>query len=108
MKRVRDTSALALRSLDLPRREQIVLTALQQWTGPAPTSYELTRWLQADDLAFDVNSCRPRISALVDKGLVVAGPRRACRVTGKSAYTWLIAPARQPDPEPLSFTWEVA
>ena len=131
MKRVRDTSALALRELDLPRREQIVLDALKAWTGPAPTSYELTRWLQADDLAFDVNSVRPRLCALLDKGLIATGEKRPCRVTTRLAYTWVLTSPRAPqalpralalsettlgenreaeraaDPEPLSFTWEV-
>lgn len=110
MKRVRTTSAAVYRDLQpsLQRREQIVLDALTAWQGPRPTSYELTRWLQADHLAFDVNSCRPRISALVDKGLLEPGPKRSCRVTGKTAFTWIVVaprpePYREPEPQRLEF-----
>jgi Fe2+ or Zn2+ uptake regulation protein len=103
MKRVRDTSAQSLRELEstLPRREQIVLDALRHWRGCPPTSYELTKWLQEEGRAFDLNAVRPRLSALCDKGLVTTGNKRTCRVTGKTSYTWLLAKLPRPEPQQL-------
>jgi hypothetical protein len=54
---------------------------------------------RVDHPNFDVNSCRPRITSLRDKNLVVADGKRRCRVTGRLAWTW--APAGgDVDPQP--------
>lgn len=108
MKKVRTTSAAALRELtpSLSRREQIVLDALADWRGDPPSAYELTRALQERGLVFDLNGVRPRISALVDKGLVTTGAKRRCRITGRTAFTWrLAAPPvpREPEAQRLEF-----
>jgi len=109
VKRVRTTSAEAYRDLQpsLQRREQIVLDALKAWTGPSPTSYELTQALQERGQAFDLNSVRPRLCSLQDKALVRTGDKRRCAVSGKTVYTWEVcAPprvAREPEPMRLEF-----
>jgi len=97
-KKVRDTSRAVFAELQssLQRREQIVYDALKAWTGPAPTAYELTRWLQADDLVMDPNAVRPRLTNMLDKGLVATSDKRACRVTGRRAYTWIIQDPPRP------------
>ena len=92
-KRVQGTSIAVYRDdivPTLPRREALVLAGL---TDRAPmTAYELFRSMEADGLAddglFDLNSVRPRLTALVDRGLVEKGEKRACTVTGKTVYTY--------------------
>lgn len=90
---VRSTSAQVYREdiePSLPRREQIVLDGLKDY-GSAPTAYELTEFLRQRHQAFDVNSCRPRLTALLAKGKVVTGEKRRCHITNKTALTWLVA-----------------
>lgn len=103
MKRVRDTSALALADLQpsLGHREQIVMDALRAWVGEPPTSYELTKYLLKRNQAFDLNSTRPRLSNLLDKGLVETRDKRTCAVTGRTSYTWALV-TRVPVPEPVA------
>jgi len=108
MKRVRDTSAAVFYEAiqpSLSTREQIVYTALQSFCEP-PTSYELTDYLIARRLVSDLNGCRPRLTELLAKGHVALGPKRKCRVTNITVYTWRIArplPAREPEPQRLNF-----
>jgi len=79
----------------LPRREQLVWDALAQ-CQQAPTAYELMRQMQAAGNAFDVNSCRPRITALYQKGCVRRVGKRICRITGRLAYCWQAVPSQPP------------
>lgn len=96
MKRVRVTSAEALRAITptLPRREQVVFDALKAWRGEPPTGYELTEALRRTHQAFDVNSVRPRLTGLQNKGIVATGERRRCRVSGKNSFTWIVVGPR--------------
>ena len=92
---VADTSLEAYRHLQdsLPAREQAVLIGLRRYAivhGHAPTSYELFEAMRADGAAFDLNSVRPRLNSLFNKGDVVRLAKRPCRVTNKTAYTWAI------------------
>ena len=92
---VQATSVDAYRDLadTLPAREQAVLIGLRRhWASyrQAPTSYELFESMRADGCAFDLNSVRPRLTALWKKGRVIQQARRRCSVTGKTAYTWAI------------------
>ena len=109
MKAVRDTSAACYREHIKPtlyKREWLVLEVLRQWHGAAPTSYELTDALRANGLVQDVNGVRPRITALVDKGLIEPGDKRRCRITGRTAYTWKVVQPRverEPEAQRLSF-----
>lgn len=101
-KNVRDTSTEVYRSDIMPslnRRERIVFDALQECDEP-PTGYELTEFLKERHQAFDVNSCRPRLTGLLKKHKVELGPKRKCRITGKRSYTWRIA---EPQPQLLNF-----
>lgn len=93
MKRVRATSAESYREIvkTISQREQIVLHALQTWTGDAPTAYELFNALMKTGLVYDLNSVRPRLTELEARGLVEHGDKRTCRISGKSALTWRIA-----------------
>ena len=108
MKRVRTTSAAVYRDLQpsLQRRESIVLDALKTWRGQPPTGYELTKALQEQGDAFDVNAVRPRLTSLQEKGLVATGEKRTCTVTGRTVLTWVITVprvARQPEAQRLEF-----
>lgn len=96
-KRVTSTSIAAYREIapTLPEREALVLAGMQ---GHAPmTAYELFRSMEADGLAddglFDLNAVRPRLTALEARGLIAKGEKRACRVTGKTAFTWIVREA---------------
>lgn len=103
MKAVRTTSGEAYREIEpsLGRREQSVLDALRDWRGEAPTSYELTEYLKARGQAFDLNSCRPRLTSLQEKHLVVTGEKRRCTISGKRAFTWSLPRVPLPEPIPL-------
>ena len=95
MKAVRETSIAVYRDDIVPslgRREQIVLDALKDWPGEPPTAYELFQALKAQGLAMDLNAIRPRCTGLLAKGAIVVREKRACRVTGKLAMTWQVAP----------------
>ena len=58
------------------------------WTclvkNPLSTDREITSLLGYDD----PNKVRPRRKELVNMGLVVEEPKRACTITGRSCYTW--------------------
>ena len=93
-KQVADTSIAAYREIapTLGEREALVLAGLHD---RAPmTAYELFRSMEADGLAddglFDLNAVRPRLTSLCDKGLVTKGEKRACRITGKTVYTFTL------------------
>lgn len=54
-----------------------------------PSSLELMRWMQnKGEGVFDINSIRPRITALVAAKVVMAYPKRTCRVSGQTVCTW--------------------
>lgn len=91
---VADTSIAVYREVVVPTKEtrqRTVLRALQLWserfTGGGPTSYELFQFMQRLGLATDVNDVRPRATELLRSGRVRKGPKRACRITGHTAYT---------------------
>ena len=90
-KRVAETSAIAYRELkpSLSQREEQVLNALRTFTEPA-TAYEVAGLLMRRELIRDVNYCRPRITALYARGIVVRCDKRPCEVTGKTAFTWRV------------------
>ena len=92
-KRVTDTSAEAYRELrpKLPAREQAVMKALGIYSAKPCTSYELLETMRHGNPRLDVNSCRPRLTELHARGLVVREPKRRCRITGRLAYTWRVA-----------------
>ena len=81
--------------ISLPRREALVWTALAQCVVP-PTSYELTERMKAERNAQDVNSVRPRLTALLKKRCVQTVGQRICSVTGKKALTWRAIAGRPP------------
>ncbi len=93
--RVTSLEALAAIRKTLPMREAAVFEALELMValrGPSlrpPTAYELLRYMQdRRDGAFDLNSVRPRLTALKEKGLVENGDKVECTVTRKKAFTW--------------------
>lgn len=94
-KGVASTSLTAYRDIQdsLPSREAAVLVGLRRYQavhGRWPTSYELYRAMAAEGYAFDLNSVRPRLTALWGKGHVIQTARRRCTVTGKRAYVWAV------------------
>ena len=88
-KHVQDTSIEAYREIapTLQARERLVLGWLLQAKEP-PTAYELFARMQAAGDAADLNSVRPRLTALESKHVIEKGAKRICRITGKRAYTW--------------------
>lgn len=94
---VTDTSRAAFDGLQdtLPRREQLVWDALAR-CDRAPTSYELTERMRLDGNAFDVNSCRPRLTKLHEKGCIRRLGKRTCAVTGRTSYTWQVVLGKPP------------
>ena len=89
------TSIEAYRALvpELPQREHEVLIGLRRYRsiyGHWPTSYELFRLMEAEGVALDLNSVRPRLTALWKRERVIQTTRRRCTVTGKTAHTWAV------------------
>lgn len=91
---LQETSVEAYRDLEptLARRERAVLVGLDAYLarhGQDPTSYEILAFMEAHNLGvLDVNSVRPRLTALKAKGEVWNPAKRRCSVTGKTALTW--------------------
>lgn len=60
----------------------------------SPTALELLSWAKTrGENLFDVNSLRPRLTALVDAGVVETAAKRACTVSGQTVYTWRVREA---------------
>jgi len=77
----------------LPAREQQICNALARYhlgiNNIWPTAYELYSHMQKrEEAVFDVNSVRPVLTRLKDKGVVEFGERRTCWITGRNVYTW--------------------
>lgn len=95
-KRIQITTLEAYHKLlpTLPERERVILEGLKMFhLGLAnvwPTAYELFSYLEARSAPniFDVNSVRPVLTRLKDKGLVEFGARKRCAITGQNAYEW--------------------
>ena len=95
-KRIQITSLEAYYKLlpTLPERERAVLEGLKIYhLGLAnvwPTAYELFSYMEArcTPTIFDVNSVRPVLTRLKDKGLVEFGERKRCAITGQNAHVW--------------------
>lgn len=94
---VADTSRAAYEIVreTLPRRERLVWEALAR-CDKAPTAYELVSRMLQDGDAFDLNSVRPRLTEMYEKGYVRRLGKRTCSVTGRLVYTWQAVPARPP------------
>ncbi len=80
---------------DLPLRRELVqdeLLAYYRVHDEHPTAYELLEfmnfrrpsWLPA----FDLNGVRPRLTELKQQGAVRVHGKRACGITGRTAYVW--------------------
>lgn len=102
---VRETSVEAHRHLrevgHLDRRERTVLDELGAYGIEychAPTSAELARWygMRPRRYSEDRNRMvellyvRRGLSDLCKKGVVVAGPKRRCSVSGRTCVTWKV------------------
>lgn len=96
--RVTSLEALAAIRKTLPMREAAVLEALELMVAlrsgvRPPTAYELLRFMQdrTNGEVFDLNSVRPRLTALKERGLVENGDKVECSVTRKKAFTWQLS-----------------
>ncbi len=82
---------------ELASRELLVLAALRRYEQHHrawPTAYELFEFMKRLQLATDLNSVRPRLTALRAKEQVFnPSVKRHCGVTGKRAFTWAITPS---------------
>lgn len=92
------TSVEAYREIDptLAQRERAVLLGLERYhqrRGIWPTAYELYEFMREAAIGGvrDLNSVRPRLTALKAQAIVFNAPgRRRCGVTGKAALTWCL------------------
>ena len=78
------------------REEQILRLVAAHWnaTQTSPTALELLAWARGrGELLFDVNSVRPRITALFACGLIDKVAKRRCTVSGKRVWTWAVREA---------------
>lgn len=69
-----------------------LLAAHWNYTQCSPTARELFVWavnVRKEQLD-DINSIRPRITALVEAGLVEPRDKRRCAVSGKTVHTWAV------------------
>lgn len=95
-KRQRAT-ARAVYALDRERLEgrqgQILRILAAHWNAKqvSPTALELLTWALAQgESLFDVNSLRPRLHELCERGLVTAGEKRRCAISGKVVHVWRV------------------
>jgi hypothetical protein len=76
------------------REGQVLRLLAAHWnaTQRTPTALELLHWARGrGEVLFDVNSIRPRITKLVELGLVEESPtKRHCAVSGKTVHTWRV------------------
>jgi hypothetical protein len=94
MKRIQSTSGIVhehYNGNDHPAQERIredliEFTALRG--GDLPTSGELTDHLVQLKRAFDVNSVRPYLTWLNDRGRVKKAGKRRCSRTGITCFVW--------------------
>lgn len=79
------------------------LRAYLEEYAQAPTGLELLAFAQrrCPTQRLDVNTIRPRLTELHDRGLVRMGEKRRCRESGKRVFTWELAePAKPSAQEP--------
>ena len=83
---------IALAAAGKETREGQVLRCLSAYFNRfqrRPSANELMRWMKnKGEGVFDINSIRPRITALVKARLVKAYKKRPCRVSGVTVCTW--------------------
>lgn len=75
------------------REGQILRLLAWHWnaTQTSPTALELLRWArERGESLFDVNSLRPRVTSLVEAGLVESAGKRRCTVSGQTVHTWRV------------------
>lgn len=73
------------------RQGQVLRCLAWHWnvTQTSPTALELLGWMrERGEPVFDANSVRPRLTKLVQQGLVRPGTKRTCRVSGETVLTW--------------------
>lgn len=79
-----------------------VLRCLAAWWNrfnTSPTALELLAWMrERGEPVFDVNSIRPRLKELVDRGLVEPRAKRQCIVSGQTVWTWAVREVGSKDP----------
>jgi len=83
-------------------REGQVLRCLAAWWNrfqTTPTALELLAWMkERDEPLFDVNSIRPRLTELLERGLIEPAGKRRCIVSGKTVHTWRVREAGSTEP----------
>lgn len=101
----------ALLQPTLETRQKFVRDQLRDFLvrrGHAPTALELLSYAQSrfPSERLDVNTIRPRLTELHDRGLVVMGEKRRCYVSGVRVYTWHLAePVQAGQPETQARFW---
>lgn len=75
------------------REGQVLRLLAWHWnaTQTSPSALELLAWARnKGEHLFDVNSLRPRITALAESGLVESAGKRACHISGKTVHAWRV------------------
>lgn len=69
-----------------------LLAAHWNFTQCSPTARELFVWAVnvRKERLDDINSIRPRLTALLESGLVETRAKRPCAVSGKTVSTWAV------------------
>lgn len=103
-KRVRQTSRASYRrqrAIDVQKakagketsRARVLRCLAAMWnaTQVSPTAKELFRWMQGRGEAVrEQNDVRPRLTELVEAGLVETAGKRICAVSGQTVYVWRV------------------
>lgn len=83
------------------REGQVLRCLAWHWnvTQSSPTALELLAWMRdKGEPVFDANSVRPRLTKLVQQGLVRPGTKRTCRVSGETVWTWKVRETGDQEP----------
>jgi hypothetical protein len=84
----------AKRAIGKETREGQVLRCLAwHWNEnqASPTALELLTWMSdRGERVFDINGVRPRITALVEAGIVESAGQRKCSISGKRVHIWRV------------------
>lgn len=78
------------------REGQVLRVLAWHWnkTQCSPTARELFAWaVYHGEPLDDINSVRPRLTALVESGLIEVAGKRVCAVSGKRVSTWRVREA---------------
>ena len=100
--KIHENSRASYQDAPIGKRHGEILCLLQRATRPA-TDRELARAMTGDPHP-DLNVARPRVTELIQRGLVVEAYTAPCKTTGRNVrYVWLRQRGGWPDPQGRGF-----